>query len=60
MLQILHRILHALKKRGKHGLVVRHIPTCVFEEEPIITESQHLPFHGVMIILESCAQVIAP
>ena len=35
MLQVLHRILHALKKRGKHGLVVRHIPTCVFEEEPM-------------------------
>ena len=30
MLQILHRILHALKRRGKHGLVVRHIPSFLF------------------------------
>ena len=59
MLQILHRILHALKKHGKPGLVVRHIPTYVFKAEPILTKSEHLPFHGVMIILENCAQVIA-
>lgn len=37
MLQILHRILHALKKRGKHGLVVSHLAIPVMQVTLIIS-----------------------
>ena len=52
-MQILHRILHALKKRGKHGLVVGHLPVafcnqnCKSRTLALSVQRRHDPLCGL-------------